>query len=55
MYCDGAILQLEIEQEISSITPAADRNAQAVVLDTYKRSIKSTILTEDGQVIVLGA
>lgn len=55
MYCEGAILRLEIEQEISSITSAADRNAQVVDLDTYKRSIKSTIHTEDGQVIVLGA
>ncbi len=47
---DGASLRLEIEQEISSLAP----NAGAVDLITNKRSIKSTILAEDGQVIVLG-
>ncbi|MBM7060882.1 type II secretion system secretin GspD [Pseudomonas sp. UL073] len=51
---DGATLRLEIEQEISSIAPSATLTAQAVDLITNKRSIKSTILAEDGQVIVLG-
>ena len=51
---DGATLRLEIEQEISSIAPSGGLNAQAVDLVTNKRSIKSTILAEDGQVIVLG-
>jgi general secretion pathway protein D len=51
---DGASLRLEIEQEISSIAPSATLSAQAVDLITNKRSIKSTILAEDGQVIVLG-
>ncbi|MGY4534793.1 general secretion pathway protein D [Pseudomonas sp. TE3786] len=51
---DGASLRLEIEQEISSIAPSATISAQAVDLITNKRSIKSTILAEDGQVIVLG-
>ncbi len=51
---DGATLRLEIEQEISSIAPSASLNAQAVDLVTNKRSIKSTILADDGQVIVLG-
>lgn len=51
---DGATLRLVIEQEISSIAPNAGVNAQAVDLITNKRSIKSTILAEDGQVIVLG-
>ncbi|MGK9064223.1 type II secretion system secretin GspD [Stutzerimonas chloritidismutans] len=51
---DGATLRLEIEQEISSIAPSASLSAQAVDLVTNKRSIKSTILAEDGQVIVLG-
>ncbi|WP_028239349.1 type II secretion system secretin GspD [Stutzerimonas azotifigens] len=48
---EGATLRLEIEQEISSIAPTA---AGAVDLITNKRSLKSTILAEDGQVIVLG-
>ncbi|MGF6694734.1 type II secretion system secretin GspD [Pseudomonas sp. D(2018)] len=51
---EGATLRLEIEQEISSIAPTATLTAQAVDLITNKRSIKSTILAEDGQVIVLG-
>ncbi|MGH8436949.1 MAG: type II secretion system secretin GspD [Pseudomonas sp.] len=51
---EGASLRLEIEQEISSIAPAATLTAQAVDLITNKRSIKSTILADDGQVVVLG-
>lgn len=51
---EGATLRLQIEQEISSIAPTASLTAQAVDLVTNKRSIKSTILAEDGQVIVLG-
>ncbi|MBU3057334.1 type II secretion system secretin GspD [Pseudomonas indica] len=51
---EGATLRLELEQEISSIAPSTSLNAQAVDLVTNKRSIKSTILAEDGQVIVLG-
>lgn len=51
---EGATLRLEIEQEISSIAPSTSLNAQAVDLVTNKRSIKSTILADDGQVIVLG-
>lgn len=48
---DGATLRLEVEQEISSIAPSA---GDAVDLITNKRSIKSAILADDGQVIVLG-
>lgn len=51
---EGATLRLQIEQEISSIAPNASLSAQAVDLVTNKRSIKSTILAENGQVIVLG-
>lgn len=51
---EGASLRLEIEQEISSIAPVVTQTVQAVDLITNKRSIKSTILAEDGQVIVLG-
>ncbi|MBU1330389.1 MAG: type II secretion system secretin GspD [Gammaproteobacteria bacterium] len=50
---DGATLRLEIEQEISSIAPST-QGVNAVDLITNKRSIKSTVLAEDGQVIVLG-
>jgi general secretion pathway protein D len=50
---EGGNLRLEIEQEISSIAPTS-QGVNAVDLITNKRSIKSTILAEDGQVIVLG-
>ncbi|MEO4048211.1 type II secretion system secretin GspD [Pseudomonas sp. CAU 1711] len=51
---DGATLRLEVEQEISSIAPSTGLNSKAVDLVTNKRSIKSVILADDGQVIVLG-
>lgn len=51
---EGATLRLAIEQEISSIAPSTSLNAQAVDLVTNKRTIKSTVLAEDGQVIVIG-
>ncbi|WIO50847.1 GspD family T2SS secretin variant XcpQ [Pseudomonas aeruginosa] len=50
---DGAALRLEIEQEISSIAPSVQQVSNTDII-TNKRSIKSTILAENGQVIVLG-
>ena len=50
---EGGTLRLEIEQEISSLAPAPSGIAVTDVI-TNKRSIKSTILASDGQVIVLG-
>lgn len=50
---EGATLRLEIEQEISSLVPAPANVTVSDVI-TNKRSIKSTILAGDGQVIVLG-
>lgn len=49
----GGTLRLEIEQEISALTPSPGNIAVADVI-TSKRSIKSTVLANDGQVIVLG-
>ncbi|MGU1526147.1 GspD family T2SS secretin variant XcpQ [Pseudomonas aeruginosa] len=50
---DGAALRLEIEQEISSIAPSVQQVSNTDII-TNKRSIKRTILAENGQVIVLG-
>lgn len=50
---EGATLRLEIEQEISSLVPSPANVTVSDVI-TNKRSIKSTILANDGQVIVLG-
>lgn len=51
---EGGTLRLEIEQEISSIAPSTGLASQAVDLVTNKRSIKSTVLADNGEVIVLG-
>lgn len=51
---EGGTLRMEIEQEISSIAPSAGLAAKTVDLVTNKRSIKSTVLADNGQVIVLG-
>ena len=51
---EGGALRLDIEQEISSIAPSAGLASNAVDLVTNKRSIKSTVLADNGQVIVLG-
>lgn len=48
---EGDRVKLEIEQETSSIASSA---ASASDLITNKRSIKTSVMVEDGQVIVLG-
>ena len=50
---DGSTLRLVIEQEISTLVNAP-AGIQLSDVITNKRSIKSTILADDGQVIVLG-
>jgi len=49
---EGNAVQLDIEQEISSIAPSVLAGASDII--TNKRSIKTTVIVEDGQVIVLG-
>lgn len=51
---DGATLRLEIDQEISSLAPVTTSTSGASDLITNKRSIKSTVQADDGQIIVLG-
>ena len=48
---EGDALRLEIEQEVSSI---ADSVAGASDLVTNKRSIKTNVMVDDGEVVVLG-
>jgi general secretion pathway protein D len=48
---EGDALRLEISQEVSSI---ADSVAGASDLVTNKRSIKTNVMVDDGQVVVLG-
>jgi len=48
---EGDALRLEIEQEVSSI---ADSVAGASDIVTNKRSIKTNVMVDDGQIVVLG-
>lgn len=48
---EGNAVKLEIEQEISGIVPTADAFSDVV---TSKRTIKTTVIVEDGNMVVLG-
>jgi general secretion pathway protein D len=50
---EGGSVKLEIFQEVSSVTNDARTVGSADVI-TNKRSIKSTVLIDDGQILVLG-
>lgn len=48
---EGSMLKMEIEQEVSSIASTAQSASDIV---TNKRSLRTTVLVEDGQTLVLG-
>nr|VFJ49633.1 MAG: general secretion pathway protein D [Candidatus Kentron sp. DK] len=48
---EGSTIKLEVEQEVSNVVPGPD---DATDLTTRKRSIKTSVMVEDGQLIVLG-
>lgn len=48
---EGNAVKLEIEQEVSSISPSS---ASASDIITNKRNIKTTVMVEDGRTVVLG-
>ncbi|WP_095078032.1 type II secretion system secretin GspD [Pseudomonas sp. Irchel s3h17] len=50
---EGSLLRLELEQEISDIAPAVS-GVDSSDLITNKRALKSTILANDGEIIVIG-
>ncbi len=50
---EGGTVRLDVEQEVSSVVPSVD-GIKSSDLITNKRSIKTTILADDGQTIVLG-
>ncbi len=50
---DQGTIKLEVEQEVSSVVPSV-AGVNSADLITNKRSIKTTILADDGQTIVLG-
>jgi len=47
---EGNAIKLDVEQEVSSVSSSA----QAVDLITSKRSLKTNVIVDDGQMIVLG-
>lgn len=49
---EGGAIQLTVEQEVSSISQSLGVNAADII--TNKRSIKTRVLVDDGQLIVLG-
>jgi len=51
---DGDTVRLEIYQEVSSIDQAASRSVNSSDLITKKRSIKTVVVANSGQLIVLG-
>ena len=48
---DGSSLRLEVEQESSELAPSLEGSSDLI---TNKRKLKSTILAEDGEIIVIG-
>jgi general secretion pathway protein D len=49
---EGNTIKMELEQEVSNVNTTALTGASDIV--TSKRSIKTTVLVEDGQTLVLG-
>ena len=50
---EGSTLRLEVAQEVSDIAPAVS-GVDSSDLITNKRALKSTILADDGEIIVIG-
>jgi general secretion pathway protein D len=50
---EGGVMRLEIEQEVSAVLPKT-AGINSADLITSKRSIKTTVLADNGQTIVLG-
>jgi general secretion pathway protein D len=50
---EGSTLRLEVEQEVSDIAPTVS-GIDSSDLITNKRALKSTILADDGEIIVIG-
>ena len=48
---EGGTVTLELEQEVSSVAPNTNGNVDLI---TNKRSIKTTVLVDNGEIVVLG-
>lgn len=51
---EGEAVQLAIEQEVSQIAKGAKSQDEAADIITNKRSLKTNVLVDDGQLVVLG-
>ena len=51
---EGDTIRLKIYQEVSSVSPGSSKATGATDIVTNKRSIKTTVLANDGNIIVLG-
>jgi len=49
---EGGTVRLQIFQEVSSVVPASSASTSGVT--TNKRSVESTVLVNDGQIVVIG-
>lgn len=49
---EGNAIKLDITQEVSSVAPSSATGASDIITD--KRSIKTSVLADDGEVVVLG-
>ena len=52
LISEGNTVRVQIFQEVSSVVPGTINSANGLI--TNKRSIESTVLVDDGQIIVLG-
>ncbi|MBV1882938.1 MAG: type II secretion system secretin GspD [Pseudomonadales bacterium] len=50
---DGDVIRLQVEQEVSAVVPTSE-SVQSADLITSKRSIKTTILVDNANTVVLG-
>lgn len=51
---EGGAVKMQIYQEVSSVQPQAQTIQLAQGVTTNKRSLESTVMVDDGQIIVLG-
>lgn len=51
---EGGAVKLEVEQEVSQIAPVTSTGSGAADLITNKRSLRTSVMVEDGELVVLG-
>ena len=55
MITEGGSIRLQLYQEVSSVAPSTISGADAVGLSTFnKRVLETSVLADDGQIVVLG-